>query len=208
MIVFAESNFVLELAFEQAELDAVSAIVSLAEQKAIQLVCPAFALTEPYEALGRRTKDRRHTLGLFRAEMQQLARSQTYSALEKMSSEVTDALAASGAVQAENLDRIIKRLLICSTIIPLTGNVIVSAYDVRDEYGLVMQDALIFASVHSYLRDAQSGPKIFVNSNRHDFFKANVQSELGRFECELLPKFGAALNYMRSKSLGRPESAS
>ena len=49
MIVYLESNFVLELAFLQAEHEECSAILRLAETGEIRLVLPAFSIGEPYE---------------------------------------------------------------------------------------------------------------------------------------------------------------
>ena len=56
MIVYVESNFVLELALLQEEHDSCDAIIMLAETRDIELVVPAFSLAEPYEALVRRSR--------------------------------------------------------------------------------------------------------------------------------------------------------
>jgi hypothetical protein len=50
MIILAESNFVLELAFQQEERDEVERLVVMAEAREVELVIPACALFEPYEA--------------------------------------------------------------------------------------------------------------------------------------------------------------
>ncbi len=49
MIVYVESNFVLELAFLQEEHERCLALLSLAESRDIHLVLPAFSIGEPYE---------------------------------------------------------------------------------------------------------------------------------------------------------------
>jgi hypothetical protein len=51
MIILAESNFVLELAFQQEERDEVERLVVMAEARKVELVIPACALFEPYETL-------------------------------------------------------------------------------------------------------------------------------------------------------------
>ena len=49
MIVYVESNFVLELAFLQEESEDCSEILQLAEAQRIELVFPSFCVGEPYE---------------------------------------------------------------------------------------------------------------------------------------------------------------
>jgi predicted nucleic acid-binding protein len=53
VIVFIESNYVLELAFLQAEENEALKLLELAERKLIRLVIPAYALVEPLEKLKR-----------------------------------------------------------------------------------------------------------------------------------------------------------
>ena len=59
MNVYVESNFILELALEQEQSSSCDAILSLGERQDIRLVLPAFSLSEPYETLVRRAKDRK-----------------------------------------------------------------------------------------------------------------------------------------------------
>src|SRR5687767_15012130 len=100
MIVLVESNFVLELAFQQEEAQQAERIVELSEARRIELVVPAYSLGEPYETLIRRRKDRESVLTRLRQELDQLARSRDYADLPETSRRVTEALAASGDSQA------------------------------------------------------------------------------------------------------------
>ena len=58
MIVYVESNFILELAFTQDDASSCEAVLDLAERGAISLVLPAYSIAECYEALLRRSRDR------------------------------------------------------------------------------------------------------------------------------------------------------
>jgi hypothetical protein len=58
MIVYVESNFVLEMALEQEQLVAAEAILSLAENNKIKLVFPSFVLSEPFEGVMRESRER------------------------------------------------------------------------------------------------------------------------------------------------------
>ena len=76
MIVLVESNFVIEFAQRQSEIADAERIVTLAENREIELAIPACALFEPYETLVRRRKQRAETVRKLRDEIRQLGRSQ------------------------------------------------------------------------------------------------------------------------------------
>lgn len=60
MDVYVETNFVLELALLQEQQQSCQKLLDLAEARRINLILPAFSLTEPYETLIRREKNRRN----------------------------------------------------------------------------------------------------------------------------------------------------
>ncbi len=60
MIVYVESNFVLELAFLQEEHESCDELITLAESHSIKLVVPAFSIVEPYDVLVRRSRQRQN----------------------------------------------------------------------------------------------------------------------------------------------------
>lgn len=51
MDVYVETNFVLELALLQEQQESCQKLLDLAEAGRINLILPAFSLTEPYETL-------------------------------------------------------------------------------------------------------------------------------------------------------------
>lgn len=58
MIVFVESNFVLEIALLQEESDHAAAILDLALRGRVDLRIPSLALCEPFTTLTRRRLER------------------------------------------------------------------------------------------------------------------------------------------------------
>jgi hypothetical protein len=54
MRLYVESNFVLELAFEQERHGICEQVLGYVEDGSLGLVLPAYCLAEPYETLGRR----------------------------------------------------------------------------------------------------------------------------------------------------------
>jgi predicted nucleic acid-binding protein len=61
VIVYIESNFLLEIALEQEQSSATRSIISLAESGQIGLAYPSFALSEPFEKIVRARIERNTT---------------------------------------------------------------------------------------------------------------------------------------------------
>src|SRR6266446_5464157 len=80
MIVYVESNFVLELAFLQEEYESCLELLRLAESQDIHLVLPAFSIGEPYEVWVRRSKQRRELRDQMSTASRELWRSRPYQA--------------------------------------------------------------------------------------------------------------------------------
>jgi len=95
MIVYVESNFVLELAFLQEESEDCSEILQLAEAQRIELVFPSFCVGEPYETLVRRSKDRDALQTRLSRELADIGRSKQYQETVEGSSEVIGLLGRS-----------------------------------------------------------------------------------------------------------------
>jgi hypothetical protein len=83
MIVYVETNFILEMAFLRDECAACQELIALAERKNIRLILPSFCVGEPYEAATRRWKQRREFREKLEAEIRELARSQPYAKVVK-----------------------------------------------------------------------------------------------------------------------------
>jgi hypothetical protein len=78
MTAYVESNFVLELALQQEECEACSAIVELASRGRLVLVVPAFSLAEPHVAIAGKEKARNQLRRTLDAQVRDLARSRPH----------------------------------------------------------------------------------------------------------------------------------
>jgi hypothetical protein len=76
--VYVETNFVLELAFQQEQFVSCEQILQLCEAGRIQLVIPAYSLAEPHEKLIRQANSRKELQRKLRDELQQLSRTASY----------------------------------------------------------------------------------------------------------------------------------
>lgn len=78
MNIYVETNFVLELAFEQEQYSGCEAILQLSEAGKITLIIPAYSLAEPHEKLIRQARNRRKSQQLLDVELHQLSRTTPY----------------------------------------------------------------------------------------------------------------------------------
>ena len=163
MIVYIESNFVLELALLQEEHRSCDSIVSLAESLAIDLAIPAFNLFEPYEVWRRRTGERTELYERLTLEMGQLARTESYAETVEDLGDPASILVRSGNEDKRRLDMTLGRILDCAAVIPLQGETLRDAIRFQGSLGLSPQDSVVYASVIAHLSAASPGPKCFLN---------------------------------------------
>jgi predicted nucleic acid-binding protein len=78
VIVYVETNFLVELALGQEELRAVAELLDLAEQTAFTLVIPSFSLSEAFGTLAQRERSRRNLRSNLSEHLKQLRRSEPH----------------------------------------------------------------------------------------------------------------------------------
>ena len=74
MNVYVETNFILELAFEQEQQIECELILNLCEMGKINLIIPAYSLAEPHEKLIRQANYRKELQRSLDKELVQLRR--------------------------------------------------------------------------------------------------------------------------------------
>lgn len=199
MIVYVESNFVLELAYLQEEYESCLALLSLAESQDIHLVLPAFSIGEPYEAWVRRAKQRRELRDQLDKTIRELSRSRPYQGATDEFQELTKVLLRSGEEEKSRLDEILERILRAVEVIPVGLDTIRTATTFQKRRSLSPQDAIVYASVLDHLASAPEGPRCFITRNSRDFLIPDIESELATYACRLLTRFDAGLSYVRSR---------
>lgn len=199
MIVYVESNFVLELAFLREEHVACANLLTLAESNAVQLVLPAFSVGEPYEAWVRRSRQRSELQNRLNAEIKELSRSEPYRDLSKEFHELTSILVRSNEDEKRRLDESLDRILGVAQVIPIDGSTIQLAIDFQRSRGLKPQDSIVYASVIQYLALNSPGTKCFITTNSKDFVNPDIQSDLAGHNCRLLTRFSDGLGYVRNQ---------
>ena len=198
MIVYVESNFVLEIAFAQEESEACDSIIELAESANINLFIPAISVSEPYEVILRRSKHRVELNSQLAVELTQLSRSRPYSQIVERSQEIVSLLISSGQDEKLRLDSTLSRILGCAGVLPINGETLRSGIEFQNSLNLSPQDSLVYAAVVNHLDSTPADEKCFLNRDSKDFLIPDIESQLAAFGCVMIPKFSDGLEYIRN----------
>ena len=199
MIVYVESNFVLELAFLQEEHESCLELLGLSESGDISLVLPAFSIGEPYEAWVRRSKQR---LGLHEqliTAIHELSRSRPYQGSPDEFQKLTNLLRRSGEEEKLRLDDTLERILQTVEVIPIDLSTIRNAIAFQKSLDLSPQDSIVYASILDHLSTASAELRCFITKNSKDFANPDIENELTAYNCQLMTKFANGLGYIRSQ---------
>jgi len=210
MIIYVESNFVLELAYLQEEHESCEEILNLAQEGKIVLVLPAYSVGEPYDSWVRRSKQRAELHEKLSRELNELSRSKPYVEVHGEFQEITNRLIQSGEEEKGRLDSSVSRILEIATVVPIERELIKGAIEFQKTRNLSPQDSIVYASVLSHLSNVQYEefeqpvlkdvvePKCFITKNSKDFANPDIYAELKAFDCKLLTRFSDGLGYAKS----------
>ena len=202
MIVYVETNFLLELAFQQESYESCEEILRLANSGSISIILPACSVAEAYVGWHGINQRRRKFQEELQNHLRELSRSASYRGVVDEYRNVTDALVAGREESRNRLIAAITSIETDGATIPVTA--LMFAMVARDEeaHSLSPQDGLVLASVKSHARK-NDGPKCFVTKDK-DFNKPAIREELGA-ECEVLMNFDDAVGYIKNVLRGKAE---
>lgn len=195
MIVYVETNFLLELVRIQEEHDACNEILRLCEQGKITLLIPAFCMSEPHGTLARSRKRRTSLQEKMREAFEQLKRTRGYASAEGSMREVQTLLVTSGEEERARLASMVDRLLEAAVVIALDANILSAASEFQPP--LTPQDAIVLSSVVAHIGDASAGHSCFVARDKHFGGESIVVDKLLDLNCKLLSHFQVGLNYIQ-----------
>lgn len=194
MIVYVETNFLLELAYLQERRESCDVILEMAKAGQITLTLPAFSAAEARATWQRRASERK----LFHAELQkhirEISRSETLRKLNDDGKDVLAALVTGAEESRERLEAAIELVEKHGEIIPLDSEMVLFAR--WYEFSLSPQDALVLASVRLHAQ-RKPGPKCFVSQDVKGFANPTVDDELSAVDCKVLVNFAHAVAYIR-----------
>jgi predicted nucleic acid-binding protein len=198
VIVYVESNFILEAAALQEEHQACMDLLQMSEQDEIRLVIPAFALAEPIQTVRRRHAERMALQRGLNREISLLSRSVRYMDRLRQAAEVASILDESRHEEQERLDDVLLRTTTIADVIPLDGEVLGRARELRTEHDLQHADAVVLASVYVHLSGESAGHSIFLQRDRKDFLSPDITARLASYGCSLLGSFAAGIGRLRA----------
>ena len=198
MNVYAESNFVLELAFAQQEEASCLAFLELAESGAITLILPAWSMGEPYETLVRRSKTRAELHRALSGQIHELSRSKPYHESANELRLLTGLLLRSGEEEKRRLDTALNRILGCAQIAALNSATLRSSLGLQSTRSLSPQDSMVYASILEHLSQNTAATSCFLTKDK-DFLNPDIESELKTLGCQLMTTFSGGLAYTRNQ---------
>jgi hypothetical protein len=201
LIVYVETNFVLELAYLRPTSDSCHHLLALARDGKIVIVVPTFALIEARIAWQRNVKRRNRLHSEVRAELGELSRSSPLNDIALQSQAFVTALVDTADQDRRRLESATDALLTHTTVLPTEPAIVSQAYEAEPLLGLSPQDAVIYVTVLDHAA-RNEGPKLFVTQNANDFRVPEIEAELARHGCKLLVTFDAAEAYVR-KQIGK-----
>ncbi len=199
MIVYVESNFCLELVFQQEEEVHARDILELAEAGRLELVFPQLAICEPFSTLSRYDNQRRKFLDELNLQLSELDRSAPQQPVVASTQPLVTTLARIGQDQANRLEKVVERMLRCGRSIPLTVPLFSKAQQLESRFGLSAQDAIVASSVLGDLdpRKSAKDSHAFLSRNSKDF--SSMKEEFSVLGCRYIPKFEHGLQFIRAK---------
>jgi predicted nucleic acid-binding protein len=199
MIVYIESNFILQLALQQEESEEAEAILKLAQSGDIELAFPAFAISEPFSTITYHDIERRRVYDLLSREATQLHRSALHQQIVPTLKSLLATWVDLGQNETSSLQSTVQLLLDVGKLIEITSSTFNQALAYQIAYGLLPKDSIIYAGI---MADLQRAPreelKCFVSSDSDFGIHPAIKSELQTYNCRYISKFSQALQFVKS----------
>jgi predicted nucleic acid-binding protein len=198
--IYVETNFVLELVFQQEQSQHCEQILQVCEAGQAHLIVPAYSLAEPHEKLRRQKNHRRTLQQSLEPELSQLARTPSYAAHVKSIQDTARILfIQSNEEEQQRFVAFRSRLLNTAYSIPLTGEILHEAATHEKRYVLGPQDALVYASVIAHLHQTQPAQACFLNRNFKDFDNPDIVQELAQYQCRMIARFDQGFSFIQAQ---------
>jgi len=200
LIAYIESNFFLEIALRQQQTGAAEAILALAEQQKVELICPAFSLSEPFSTLSKREADRRRLSKSLNETLRDLSRSTANQGLVSSIKPAADILINIAKTELDALQVTMSRFLQVGRTLETTADILGQAQTYQTTFALSPQDSIIYAAIiHDLdLRKGIAEKKCFISRNWKDFRVPRILGQLTSLNCMYWERFDDAQRFLQS----------
>jgi predicted nucleic acid-binding protein len=199
MILYVESNFVVEWVFEQEQSPAVEELLLMAERDQLKLMIPAFALVEPIWSI-ENTKASKDLLSRLENLLAEISRTPN----KDVQSQIIAMIAAVRGLQSDREHRlawVTDRLLKCAALLPLQTESLRLSFQLERPLNLAPLDAIILASILEDLKNQANGQdKVFCSRDREAFAGKAALDHLQVHQCQFMSSFQDALAFAKSRT--------
>lgn len=193
MIVYIESNFVLEMALEQEQVSSAVALLDLAENKKIKLAFSSFILGECYECIMRERRVRNELHKSLVKALRDLQRSKPHEKIKLDLEPMVDILKDAHTRQIDLLHRTMDRLLGIGINIEVNQDCFREALKYQGNLSLSPQDSIIYATMIADLKTrSHEERKYFLSRDRRAFGNnddRDIKAELDTYNCHYIGSF-------------------
>jgi len=183
MILYVETNFLLEHALRHSEHSHCESILNLSEAGKLRLAVPAFCLAEPYHALSGKEDRRMAAHDAVGLELRQLTRSEPLADRASALIELTSLLVRASEEDRTRLDAIVERMLRTTDVVPFDAAVARASSAMRVEYSLSPPDAIVLASIIGHIETHRPPESCFVTRDHTDFLNPDIAQRLTPLGC-------------------------
>jgi len=198
MNIYVETNFILELIFEQEQCAICEKILRFCEAQKANLIIPTYSLAEPHKKLIRQAKERRKLQQSLDQELRELSRTKSYKNRLYSIENIKSLIVQSSQDASEKFVKYREYILKIAEIIPLNANILLKAVSAEENYDLSPQDALVYVSVLKHLQNNKPDQACFLNRNSKDFKTPDIIDELKSLNCRLITQFNDGYDFLIS----------
>lgn len=183
--VYIETNFILNLALRQEESIYSNRIVKLAAIGEICLILPSYCVMESYEALIKRHASRVNLAKNINKTLGDMGRSSFNRKIYETHKSLLTEIPSSISAEITKLDKILKKLLAISVLIPINPRTHKDGVLYRKRLNIRHEpDAFVLGSIkHDIETNRQRGRKIFVTTDSKFIQEPKVRRLLANLRC-------------------------
>jgi predicted nucleic acid-binding protein len=198
MIVYVESNFVLEMAREQEQAASAKKILELAEDGKIELAFPGFALSEPFSTVIRNRNERNELYNSLVTTLKQLQRSEPHKQIMVDLEPVLVVLDDAIKRDLDSLYSTIERMLSIGRLLETDVSSFRQAVIYQKELGLSELDSIIYSTIITDLgRRPYDEVKRFLSRDKQAFAtNRGIKSKLRSHRCSYIGNFTQGLDFI------------
>ncbi len=199
MIVYVETNFVLELAREQEQAISAKKILELAQDGKLELAFPSFSLSEAFSTIKREQNERNDLFNSLVKTLKELQRSEPHTKIMVDLGPVLVVLKEAVQKEFEPLHSIVGQMLHIGGSLETDETGFWQAVVYQRQFNLQQQDSIIYSAIITDLqRRTLQEAKCFLSlDNRAFASNPRIKSELKLYNCLYFGNVQKSLSFIQ-----------